>query len=65
MGTNLPNEYLTTLNSYSKIVVALDRDASKKAIELTKQLRVSVPTTLVFLEKDIKNMNLTEIQELI
>ena len=65
MGTNLPNEYLTTLNSYSKIVVALDRDASKKAIELTKQLRLYVPSTLVFLEKDIKNMTLTEIQELI
>ena len=65
MGTNLPNEYLTTLKSYSKIVVALDRDASKKAIELTKQLRLYVPSTLVFLEKDIKNMTLTEIQELI
>ncbi len=65
MGTNLPNEYLTTLKSYSKIVVALDRDASKKAIELTKQLKLYVPSTLVFLEKDIKNMNLTEIQELI
>jgi hypothetical protein len=65
MGTNLPNEYLTTLKSYSKIVVALDRDASKKAIELTKQLKLYVPSTLVFLEKDIKNMSLTEIQELI
>ena len=65
MGTNLPNEYLTTLKSYSKIVVALDRDASKKAIELTKQLKLYVPSTLVFLEKDIKNMELTEIQELI
>ena len=65
MGTNLPNDYLTTLKSYSKIVVALDRDASKKAIELTKQLKLYVPSTLVFLEKDIKNMELTEIQELI
>jgi len=65
MGTNLPNEYLTTLKSYGRIVVALDRDASKKAIELTKQLKLYVPSTLVFLEKDIKNMSLTEIQELI
>lgn len=65
MGTNLPNEYLTTLKSYSKIVVALDRDASKKAIELTKHIRLVVPSSLVLLEKDIKNMKLEEIKEIL
>jgi len=65
MGTNLPNEYLTTLKNYSRIVVALDRDASKKAIELTKHLKLVVPASLVFLKKDIKNMKLEEIKEIL
>ena len=65
MGTHLPNEYLTTLKSYSRIVVALDRDASKKAIELAKHIRLVVPSSLVLLEKDIKNMKLEEIKEIL
>jgi len=64
MGTNLPNEYLTTLKKYSKIVIALDRDASKKAIELTKHIKLFVPASLTFLEKDVKNMELDKIMEI-
>ena len=64
MGTNLPNEYLTTLKNYSKIVIALDRDASKKAIELTKHIKLFVPASLTFLEKDVKNMELDKIMEI-
>jgi hypothetical protein len=64
MGTNLPNDYLTTLKNYSKIIIALDRDASKKAVELTKHIRLVVPASLTFLEKDIKNMELNKIMEI-
>ena len=55
MGTNLPNDYLTTLKNYSKIIIALDRYASKKAVELTKHIRLVVPASLTFLEKALSN----------
>jgi hypothetical protein len=55
---------LTTLKNYSKIVIALDRDASKKAIELTKHIKLFVPASLTFLEKDVKNMELDKIMEI-
>ena len=64
MGTNLTIDYLTTLKNYSKIIIALDRDASKKAVELTKHIRLVVPASLTFLEKDIKNMELNKIMEI-
>ena len=42
----------------------LQTNKSKKAVELTKHIRLVVPASLTFLEKDIKNMELNKIMEI-
>ena len=48
--------------NFTKVVVALDKDASKKAIKLKSKLEGRVNTKVVFLEDDLKWLNMDQIQ---
>jgi hypothetical protein len=37
------------------LVVALDRDATNKALDIAKELSYYIPTTVKILEKDLKH----------
>ena len=56
------NNLGVALKSLNKLDEALV--TSKKAVELTKHIRLVVPASLTFLEKDIKNMELNKIMEI-
>jgi DNA primase len=56
MGTTLLNEYVDTIKKYKKVFVALDKDATSKAYMMVRKLRNYVPTKLVVLNKDLKDM---------
>ena len=56
LGTSLPDSYIPTLRTYDRLIVALDKDASKKALGLVRRLQAIRPTSLVILDKDVKDM---------
>ncbi len=56
LGTSLLESHIPTLRTYDRLVVALDKDATKKALDLVRRLQAHRPTSLVILDKDVKNM---------
>jgi len=56
LGTNLQDSHLSTLRHYDRLLVALDKDATKKALELVRRMQAIRPTSLVVLNKDVKDM---------
>jgi DNA primase len=56
LGTNLQDSHLPTLRRYDRLLVALDKDATKKALELVRRLQAIRPTNLIVLNKDVKDM---------
>ena len=56
LGTNLLPEHIDLLTQYEKINIALDKDATDKALDMVRTLHNRVPTKLVILKQDLKNM---------
>ena len=56
LGTNLQDSHLPNLRKYDRLLVALDKDATKKGLELVRRLQAIRPTSLVVLNKDVKDM---------
>jgi len=56
MGTSLLDSHIQVIRNYKKIFVALDKDATRKAVDIVRHLSNYVPTKLVVLKKDLKNM---------
>lgn len=54
MGTNLAKTHLTELRQYDRLIVALDPDARAKAIKMQQVLNWYVPTSVAFIEDDLK-----------
>jgi hypothetical protein len=65
MGTSLIDEHIQVIRKYKKIFVGLDKDATRKAVDIVRHLSNYVPTRLVVLKKDLKNMEKEERDELI
>ena len=64
LGTSISIETIPYLLEYERLYVALDPDASKKAIEIQKQLAYYRPTKLLVLEKDLKYYTDEQLQHL-
>ena len=55
MGTSLPDSYIPILKKqFKRIIVALDRDATTKAFDISNQLRYYVDSEVKILEEDLK-----------
>ena len=65
MGTSLLDEHIEIIKKFKKVYVALDKDETSKAISLIRKLRNYVPTKLIVLNKDLKDMNRGERDEFI
>jgi DNA primase len=65
MGTTLLDEHIDVIKNYNKVYIALDKDATGKAVLLMKKLRNYVPTKLIVLNKDLKDMQIGERNEFI
>jgi len=58
LGTSLKTEYIPEIKKYDRVIVALDRDARKKALAIKKKLCYYCPAVDIwFLDEDIKNMD--------
>jgi DNA primase len=60
LGTNLLTEHIEVLKQYDRVFVALDKDATDKAITIVRTLHSHVPTRLMVLHTDLKNMEKDE-----
>ena len=63
MGTSLPDSYIPVLKkNFKKIIVALDRDATIKAFDLSNKLRYYMETEVKILEDDLKYYGSNQIE---
>jgi hypothetical protein len=65
LGTNLLPQHIDVLKQYDRVFVALDKDATDKAIGMVRTLHTHVPTRLMVLRTDLKNMERTQRHEFI
>ena len=64
LGTSVKPAYMEfLLNAYKSLVVALDRDATNKALDIAKELSYYIPITVKILEKDLKHYTVEEAKE--
>ncbi len=64
LGTSIPDELISYLSPYSRLYIALDADATAKAIKLQKQLSSYKETHIIQLRKDIKYFSTDELDTL-
>jgi len=57
LGTNLLDTHIKVLQNYDKVYVALDKDATQKALQIVRKLQGIVPTNLMILNQDLKDMD--------
>ena len=61
LGTNLLQDHIDALRNYSRVIVALDKDATDKAIEIVRVLsQAGISAKLAVLSNDLKNMEKDE-----
>ncbi len=63
LGTNVPENYISYFRKYDSVILALDKDASKKALKLQKELSPFVNCKIKFLEEDLKYLTEEEIRK--
>lgn len=56
LGTSLRDEHIAELVKFDQVVVALDKDATDKALTYMRALNSIVPTGILMLDKDLKSM---------
>ena len=60
LGTNLLRQHIDFLTGFDRVFIALDKDATDKAIDMVRTLHSHVPTKLMVLHTDLKNMGKDE-----
>ena len=64
LGTHLTSYHKSELREYARIVVALDEDASRKAIKIKGRLEGIRPTSVLYLSRDLKYLTRKQLEEL-
>ena len=55
LGTNLLTEHIKYLKQFSKIWVALDRDATSKSLDIQRKIAIHIPDCYIkILDRDLK-----------
>jgi len=65
LGTNLLQTHVDVLKQYKRVGIALDKDASKKAVQLVDDLALNMNAKFLLLEEDIKEMLDEDIKKLV
>jgi len=56
LGTSLRERHITELSTYRRVIFALDKDATDKALTMMQALHNIVPTGMLILDKDLKTL---------
>lgn len=65
LGTHLHVGITRVLKYFNSLVVALDKDATNKAVEMSKKLSWILPTRCVMLEEDLKYYSNEDVREIL
>ena len=65
LGTSLRDEHIQDLVKFKRVIVALDKDATDKALTFMRMLNNLVPTGILMLDKDLKSIGDTERESII
>ena len=65
LGTNLLQSHIDVIKKYKKIGIALDKDATKKALKLVDSLSLNMNVKFLLLEDDIKEMLDEDVEKLV
>ena len=65
LGTNLLQSHIDVIKQYNKVGIALDKDASKKAIKILDELNMILNVKFLLLEDDVKEMEDDDIKKLV
>jgi DNA primase len=65
LGTNLTNTHLHTLRRFETVVVALDPDATRKALELQKQISFFTRCVVRRIDDDLKYFDADEVRRML
>lgn len=65
LGTNLSREQKQQLRAFQRVIICLDKDASRKAIQLSRRLNGIMNATVRFIDHDLKYLRGSQIRELI
>lgn len=65
MGTNLSDSLLTFLRDYARVLVCLDPDALRKALDISRTLAYLTSTTVVRIPDDLKYYSSEQIAEIL
>lgn len=65
LGTSIHDGHISQLMRFKRAIIALDNDASKKAIKLKKKLDSYVPSSVVLLPDDLKYFPPSEVQAIL
>ena len=64
-GTSLLQNHLNVIKKYDKVIVALDKDATTKALEMSRKISQYVNCSVTFLTEDLKNLKDNERERII
>ena len=65
LGTSMNTKQKQYLKSFEKIYIALDKDAKKKSLRIYTQLQGLVPTTVRFIDQDLKYCSTRDIKNIL
>ena len=65
LGTSLRDEHIADLSKFRRVIVALDKDATDKALTYMRALNTLVPTGILMLQKDLKSIGDNERESII
>ena len=65
LGTSLSDEYIPILKQYKSILVALDRDATSKAFDISQKLCYYVKSQVKIIDEDLKYFTTDEIRSIL
>jgi hypothetical protein len=66
LGTSLHDSYIPDISAYDHVVIALDKDASKKSIELERVLSFYIKNVdVMLLERDLKYESKASLREML
>ena len=65
LGTNLLSSHLEVIQRFDKVVVALDKDATSKAVDISRKISQVANCKVAFLPDDLKNLKDEERERII
>jgi len=66
MGTSLPDSFIPVIRKkFKEVIIALDRDATSKAFDISNKLRYYMPTKVKILQDDLKYFNEQQIESIL